>query len=215
MKALRSHYSGEGNTTRRIADAERARDSLHYKNGKSMPFSNFLDSLQRMFNTFKKEGEEITEPAKVRILLKKVEHPQLQNAVIALRIRAQMDDISFTDCANHLSVVVSELPDYQSNRKISATDSSKKAKVKHIRGGGSGDLASRRKGIHMPDGSIWTGYYWDWETMPEKDKNTVMETRKKNKMKGGTPHKKRRPTLNLRSHTSKKVNRGTQEVVWR
>jgi hypothetical protein len=31
MKALRSHCSGEGNTTRRIADAERARDSLHYK----------------------------------------------------------------------------------------------------------------------------------------------------------------------------------------
>lgn len=195
MKALRSHYSGEGNTTRRIADAERARDSLHYKNEKSMPFSSFLDSLQRMFNTFKKEGEEITEPAKVRILLKKVEHPQLQNAVSALRIRAQMDDISFTDCANHLSAVVSELPDYQSNRKISATDSNKKAKVKHIRGGGGADPASKRKGIHMPDGSIWTGYYSDWETMPEKDKNTVMETRKKNKAKGGTPHKKKAPNL--------------------
>jgi hypothetical protein len=47
-----------------------------------------------MFNTFKKEGEEITEPAKVRILLNKVEHPQLQNAVSALRIRAQMVNIS-------------------------------------------------------------------------------------------------------------------------
>jgi hypothetical protein len=150
-----------------------------------------------MFNTFKKEGEEITEPAKVRILLKKVEHPQLQNAVSALRIRAQMDDLSFTDCANHLSSVVSELPDYQSNRKISATDSNKKAKVKHIRGGGGGEnpASSKRKGIYMPDGSIWTGYYSDWETMPEKDKNTVMETRKKNKTKGGTPHKKKAPNL--------------------
>jgi hypothetical protein len=195
MKALRSHYSGEGNTTRRIADAERARDSLHYKNEKSMPFSSFLDSLQRMFNTFKTEGEEITEPAKVRILLKKVEHPQLQNTVSALRISAQMSDISFTDCANHLSAVVSELPDYQSNRKISATDSNKKVKVKHIRGGGGGDLASKRKGIHMPDGSVWTGYYSDWDTMPEKDKNTVMETRKKNKAKGFTPSKKKGTNL--------------------
>ena len=198
MKALRSHYSGEGNTTRRIADAERARDSLHYKNEKSMPFSTFLDNLQRMFNTFKKEGEEITEPAKVRILLKKVEHPQLQNAVSALRIRAQMDDLSFTDCANHLSSVVSELPDYQSSRKISATDSNKKAKVKHIRGGGSSggeNQASKRKGVYMPDGSVWTGYYSDWETMSEKDKNVVMETRKKNKAKGGTPHKKKASNL--------------------
>ncbi|KAI2510965.1 hypothetical protein MHU86_3437 [Fragilaria crotonensis] len=200
MKALRSHYSGEGNTTRRIADAERARDSLHYKNEKSMPFSTFLDNLQRMFNTFKTEGEEITEPAKVRILLKKVEHPQLQNAVSALRIRAQMDDLSFTDCANHLSSVVSELPDYQSNRKISGTDSNKRTKVKHIRGGGGGgkggeSSASKRKGIYMPDGSVWTGYYSDWDTMPEKEKNTVMETRKKNKEKGGTPHKKKAPNL--------------------
>lgn len=82
-----------------------------------------------MFNTFKKEGEEITEPAKVRMLLEKVEHPQLQNAVSTSRIRAQMDDPSFTDCANHLSSVVSELPDYQSNRKISATDTNKKQKL--------------------------------------------------------------------------------------
>ena len=81
-----------------------------------MPFSTFLDNLQRLFNTFKKEGDKITEPAKVQILLKNVEHPQLQNAVSALRIRAQMDNLSFTDCANHLSLVVLALPDYQSNR---------------------------------------------------------------------------------------------------
>jgi hypothetical protein len=116
MKVLRRHYSGEGNTTSRIADAERACDSLHYKTEKSMPFSTFLDNLQRLFNTFKKEGDKITEPAKVQILLKNVEHPQLQNAVSALRIRAQMDNLSFTDCANHLSLVVLALPDYQSNR---------------------------------------------------------------------------------------------------
>ena len=32
MQALRNHYSGEGNTSRRIAVAERLRDTLHYKN---------------------------------------------------------------------------------------------------------------------------------------------------------------------------------------
>jgi hypothetical protein len=30
-KSLRDHYSGEGNTGRRIAVAERIRDTLHYK----------------------------------------------------------------------------------------------------------------------------------------------------------------------------------------
>jgi hypothetical protein len=91
MQALRNHYSGEGNTSRRIAVAERLRDSLHYKNEKSLQFSTSLDKLQKMFNIFK---EEITEQAKVRMLLKKVEHPQLQDAVGALRVCAQMDGIT-------------------------------------------------------------------------------------------------------------------------
>jgi hypothetical protein len=92
--------------------------------------------------------------------LKKVQHSQLQDAVRALRIRAQLDSVTFTECANHLSAIVSELPDQQINRNVSAADS--KHKAKRIRGGGAGgDLAAKRKGIHMPDGSVWTGYYSD------------------------------------------------------
>ena len=46
MAALRNHYSGEGNTSRRIAVAERyRRDSLHYKNEKSLTFTTFLDKI--------------------------------------------------------------------------------------------------------------------------------------------------------------------------
>jgi hypothetical protein len=79
MEALRKHYSGEGNTSRRIAVVERIRDSLHYKNERAMQFSAFLDKLQKMFNIFEEEDEQMTEQAKVRMLLKKVEHPQLQD----------------------------------------------------------------------------------------------------------------------------------------
>jgi hypothetical protein len=43
----------------------------------------------------------------------------------------------------------------------------------------------------MPDGSIWTGYYSDWEKMSDADKQTVMDTRKKNKAKGTTPTKRK------------------------
>jgi hypothetical protein len=124
------------------------------------------------------------------MFLKKIQHPQLQNAVSALRIRAQLDSVTFTECANHLSAIVSELPDHQLNRKVSASDS--KPKPKRIRGGGQGNnLASKRKGIHMPDGSVWTGYYSDWDKMSDADKETVMETRKKNKAKGTTPTKRK------------------------
>lgn len=193
MQALRNHYSGEGKTSRRIAVAERLRDSLHYKNEKSLAFSTFLDKLQKMFNIFEEEDEAITEQAKVRMLLKKVEHPQLQDAVGALRVRAQMDGTTFTECANHLAAIVSEIPDYSTPRKVSAAE--RKVAVQHIRGGnGKGKanaLAASRKGIKMPDGSIWTGYYSDWEKLSVSDKQTVMDTRKKDKAKGITPGKPR------------------------
>ena len=43
----------------------------------------------------------------------------------------------------------------------------------------------------MPDGSIWTGYYSDWDKMSDADKQTVMDTLKQNKAKGTAPIKKK------------------------
>jgi hypothetical protein len=56
MIALRHHYAGEGNSTRRIADAKKIQNSLHYKSERSLPFNKFLDSLQRMFTIFEEEN---------------------------------------------------------------------------------------------------------------------------------------------------------------
>ena len=119
------------------------------------------------------------------MLLKKVEHPQLQDAVGALRVRALIDGLTFTECTNHLSAQVSELPDNQSARKISgaATERTKEAK-RMIRRGGPGKDSSKRKGIYMPDGSVWTGYYSNWSQMSSDDKQTMLDTRKK---KGKSP----------------------------
>ncbi|KAI2493250.1 hypothetical protein MHU86_21287 [Fragilaria crotonensis] len=105
-----------------------------------------------------------------------------------------MDGITFTECANHLSAIVSELPDHQISRKVSATDSkSRGVGAKHIRGGGrsASNPGSKRKGINMPDGTIWTGHYSDWDKMSDADKQTVMDTRKKNRAKGTMPNKKK------------------------
>ena len=190
MKALRAHYSGEGNTSRRIAVAERIRDTLHYKNERAMPFSGFLDKLQKMFNIFEEENEVISDQAKVRILLKKVEHPQLQDAIGALRVRATIGGgITFTECANHLSAQVSELPDHQSTpRKVSGTGSTrigKSSDSKRIRGGNGSSSSGKRNGIYMPDGSVWTGFYSEWNQLSKDDRQTVLDTRLSNKTKGG------------------------------
>ena len=93
-----------------------------------------------------------------------------------------------------MSAQVSELPDYQESRKVAASNP-KTMPLKRIRGGSSAQsLRSRkRNGINIPDGSIWTGYYSDWESMDKDDKQKVMDaSRKKSKTKSG---KKKLPGL--------------------
>jgi hypothetical protein len=69
MEALRHHYAGKGNSTRRISDAKQIQSTLHYKSERALPFNRFLDSLQKMFTIFEEEDEPLTECAKVDELL--------------------------------------------------------------------------------------------------------------------------------------------------
>eukprot|EP00957_Ditylum_brightwellii_P197962 15081167-Ditylum_brightwellii.AAC.1 len=85
MAALRSHFTGKGNTTRRIAQVDCMKETLHYKNERSMMFETFLSKCQNMFNIYFKEGEPMKEDAKIRFLFKKIENQGLQEAVEALK----------------------------------------------------------------------------------------------------------------------------------
>ena len=113
MEALCNHYGGKGNASRRIATAEMLHDSLHYKSERSLPFSMFLDRMQKTFNIFKEEGEQLTENAKIWELFKHVQHTQLQDTVKALHVRFDLDGITYTEAVNHLTTAVSELPEFQ------------------------------------------------------------------------------------------------------
>jgi hypothetical protein len=139
MTALRNHYAGEGNSTRRIADAKRIQATLHYKNERALPFSKFLDSLQKMFNIFYEEKEPFTERAKVDELLSKVQNPALTAAIAQLRFQLNTEGIDFTVAANHLNAAVSQTPDYQISRQIKSTNTNN-------REGGSGRFGGRGGG---------------------------------------------------------------------
>ena len=168
MLALQEHYSGEGNASRRIVTTEWMREGLHYKNERSLALSIFLDRMQKMFNIYEEEGEEFTENAKLRELFKRVQHPQLQDTVKALKVRFDMEGITYTQAANHLTAAVSELPEYHLTCKDSALSSG----TPRIRGcGGSnhnsnikekGGTQVPSKGILMSDGSVFMGYYPNW-----------------------------------------------------
>ena len=86
MQALHNHYQGEGNASRHIATTEKLKETLHYKSERSLTFTAFLDRMQKMFNIFQEEGEELSENAKLRELFKWVQHLQLQDTVKALKV---------------------------------------------------------------------------------------------------------------------------------
>ena len=179
MEALRNHYDGKCNASRRIATAKKLCETLHYKSERSMPFSTFLDRMQKMFNIFQEEGEELSKNSKVRELLKLVQNNQLQDNVKALRIRFEIDGILYTEAANHLTSAVSELPEYLLARRVSI--------LKRIRGGGSGKGKNKfkRDSIYAEDGTIFTGYYSNWKSISKEDRDKVIAEQKKKNTNGG------------------------------
>jgi hypothetical protein len=81
------------------------------------------------------------------------------HAIGVLRVRSAIDGITFTECANHLAALVSELLDQQSARKLSSTNSERPKYNKGSKGTGKAfnkNNGKGRKGLHMPDGTVWT-----------------------------------------------------------
>ena len=169
MQALRNHYQGEGNASHRIATAEKLKETLHYKSERSLTFTTFLDRMQKMFNIFQEEGEELLENAKLRELFKWVQHLQLQDTVKALKVRFDIEGLTYTQAPNHLSAAMSELAKYQMACKVSA--------VTRIRGGG--NAPKDLDGMWMPNGTVYTGYYKNWNALSQEDKDKVLAERKK------------------------------------
>ena len=55
----------------------------------------------------------MTENVKLQELFKCTKHTQLTRSVKALEVRYDMDGLTYTQAANHLTAAVSKLPDYQ------------------------------------------------------------------------------------------------------
>ena len=177
---LRHHYEGKGNQSRRIASANKYRETLHYKSERAMPWETFLDQMQKMFNIYKEEGKEMMENTKLWELFKRTKHTQLTESVKALEVRYNMDGLTYTQAANHLTAAISKLPDCQMAHQVS--------NVKTAGAGGNKQGHVHRNGnsIYATDGTIWTGLYDEWATMNDVDKEKVTAEREcKKKARSG------------------------------
>ena len=209
MQALRDHFSGEGNATRRIAEADRMKKNLHYKNEKSLSFETFLTRCQKMFNIYEKQGEPMLEDAKVRFLFERTQHAGLQGHVQALKASITTGTaVPYTTAANHLSTAVSELPDYvAAHRKVAGLTTG----TGNDTGGG---------GIYNADGSIAADKYIpNWSDLSKEDRLKVMNERKRLGIrlgKGGkgttTPGKDKNKAFNKMKKQNKKFKRRIQAL---
>jgi hypothetical protein len=190
MIALRRHYAGEGNSTRRIADAKRIQTTLHYKTARALPFNKFLDSLQRMFAILEEENEPLTERAKVDELLTKVQNTALAAAVAQLRYQLNTVGILFTVAANHLNSEISQTPDYQLSRKISSVTTGGGGRGGGRHGGRGGRGAGRGRGGRGGRGSgkANTGYYSpaEWEKLSFEERDKIRKERDRKGEQGGS-----------------------------
>ena len=71
MQALRDHFPGEGNVTRRIAQVDMFKESLYHKNKLSLTFD-FFGKMPKMYNVYAQHGEIMAECAKIHFLFRKI-----------------------------------------------------------------------------------------------------------------------------------------------
>ena len=195
MLAQREHCSGEGNASRCIATAKRMGEGLHYKKKGLSLLVSFLIECRRCL-TFKKK--KVTSSLRMPSYMNSSSGSNTLSSKTrfkALKVRFDMEGITYTQAANHLTAAVSELPEYHLTRNVSASSPG----APRIRGGGGSSHNSnvkRKGGMHAPnkcilmsDGSGFTGYYLNCLELSKEDEQQVLDSRNKKK-KGGVGNKR-------------------------
>lgn len=165
LAKLMAHYQGEGMASRRIHTAEQLWDTLHYKQEKSMKFSDFLSKAKLMLNIYEENKEAKPPAAQVRWLLDKISNPALTATVESLRTSIELDPVTWTfnKCANHIASNIRTIAP-GTVRSVSAVGSN----------GGTG-----RQGAYK-DGAVFTGTYTgpEWQALSKEEKSLVFNARK-------------------------------------
>ena len=169
MSGLREHYQEEGNTSRRIAEAERLCDSLHHRNDRGLPFASYLSQMQHMFTLFEDNKEPYSDAMKLWFLYDTIKHPQLMTTESTLQVgQISGNNVSFTGACGHLDTMVSKFPESQiTKRNVSFVEGYSGKK------GGHEKVTNDVVGICSGNGEIYTGYYADFFQLSKANQETV------------------------------------------
>ena len=108
---------------------------------------------------------------------KRVQQPQLQDTIKALKVCFDMEGLTYTQGANHLTATVSKLPEFHSTRGVAAAriyggSADTGTHNKYINSAGTG---APKSSIRTADGKIFTGFYKHWWTLTMMRSNTLLE----------------------------------------
>ena len=102
--------------------------------------------MQKMFNIFRDEEEPMTDSTQVCELFSRVQHPQFQDTVKALEVRAEIYGITYSEADNHLTASISKMSEYQLSLKVSGVQSSGDNSGVNSGGGGGSHKGGRNSG---------------------------------------------------------------------
>jgi len=105
LEALRAHFRGEGNKSRQIASAIAMSKTLHYKDERSLTFSNYIGKVKEMFNIYLECGEPKPDAEKLRFLWDTIQSPQLLPCIVSIKtdLGKDADSWDFIKVANFLA----------------------------------------------------------------------------------------------------------------
>ena len=115
---------------------------------------------------------------KLRFLFNLSKHPQLTSAVKALKVMIDVNPgtIAFTKASNHLASEVEKLPETQATkRNVYYVGTDGQQGGNHRQGG----AIAPSTGVHADYGSIFTGYYPNFNSLSKHEKRRIHDERKR------------------------------------
>ena len=149
--------------------------------------------MQHMFTLFKENEETYSDAMKLRFLFDSSKNPQHTTLVEALKVMINVNPgtIDITKASNNLAEEVEKFPETQvTKRNMSYVGTGGQQGGNHRKGG----ATAPSTGVHADDGSIFTGYYPNFNSLSKDEKRSIHEERKR---KGNNKGKKGKKATRL------------------
>jgi hypothetical protein len=180
--ALKNHYGGIGNVSRRLVDANSSYANLYYSNEKSMSYDSFINKAQKMWTIFQSHDQEYNNAAKVHWLFRQIrssdDNVKSQIASLKTRNRETNGSLLYADVADAIASAISEC----STSKFTRSAAGVSQRVSFAANKGS---ASDQKSTNLAPKEVGKFTKEEWDSFSFKKRQQIRNKRDKLGLPGG------------------------------